>query len=168
MNNKNRLAIAVLVLLVPTAARADVVWPALYLETRLATWWSVSIGLLVELLVIWRAFALEIKKALLVDLVANAASVLLGIIFIPLAGMVWEIFPGLVFYKVFNVGTFNPTTWAATCIFAVAINAALEWAVIQKGFKLPIGKRGFWILAGANAVSVAVAFGSLFVFPVKP
>lgn len=91
-----------------------------------------------------------------------------GHLFIPLAGIVWEVFPGLVFYKVFNVGTFNPVTWAATYLLAVAINAGLEWTVIQKGFRLSIGKRGFWIIASANAISVAVAFGSLSVFPVEP
>ena len=149
-------------------ASADVVWPALYLETRLVTWWTVSIGLLVEFLVVWRAFGLSTKKALLVDFTAKAASVLLDIILIPLAaGIAWEIFPGLVFYKVFKVGTFNPATWTVTNLFAVAINTGLEWAVIQKVFKLPIGKRGFWIMAAANAVSVSVAFGSLFVFPVE-
>jgi hypothetical protein len=168
MDNKKKLAIAVFFLLLPTVACADVVWPALFLETRLATWWSVSIGLFVEFLIIWRAFDLSVKKALLVDFVANIVSALLGIILIPLAGVAWEVFPGLVFYKVFHIGTFNPATWSATYLFAVAINASLEWAVIQRGFKIPIGKRGFWIMVGANAVSVAVAFGSLFVFPVKP
>jgi len=168
MECKKAFAIAALLLLFPTAASADVVWPALFLETRLLTWWTVSIGLLVEFLVIWKAFGLSAKRAALIDLAANAASVLLGIILIPLAGIAWEVFPGLVFYKVFNVGTFNPVTWAATYLFAVAINAGLEWTVIQKGFRLPIGKRGFWIIAGANAISVAVAFGSLLVFPVEP
>jgi hypothetical protein len=166
--SSNKAIAAIALIVFPVAACADVVWPALYLETRLATWWAVSLGLVVEFIVIWKAFGLTAKKAIQVDLAANVASVLLGIILIPLAGIVWEIFPGLIFYKIFHVGTFNPVTWAATYVLAVLINAVLEWAVIVRGFKLPVGKRGFWIMAGANAASVAVAFGSLFVFPVEP
>ena len=93
----------------------------------------------------------------------NFASTLLGILLIPIAGLAWEFFPGSVLYRIFDVGTFNPGTWVMTFLFAVAINAALESLVIRWAFKTKLGKRGFWGLVVANAVSVGLAFGSLFV-----
>ena len=38
--------VAACVLAVPTYA--DVVWPALYLETRIFTWWAMALGLVIE------------------------------------------------------------------------------------------------------------------------
>ncbi|MEW6563351.1 MAG: hypothetical protein AB1400_09000 [Pseudomonadota bacterium] len=92
-------------------AQADVVWPALYLETRLFSWWAIGLGLMAEFFFIWKVFSLSPKQALLADIAANTASALLGVLLIPLAGIVWEVFPGLAFYHLFNMGTFNPITW---------------------------------------------------------
>ncbi len=150
-------------LMAAVPARADVVWPALFLETRLVTWWAISAGLVAEYLFIRHLFGFGIKKSLLADVSINAASTLLGILLIPIAGIAWEFFPGIILYKVFNVGTFNPGTWVATFLMAVAINAALESLVIRWVFKTKVGKRGFWGLFLANAISVGIAFGSLFV-----
>jgi len=135
----------------------------MFLETRLVTWWAIATGLVAEYLFVRQLFGFGVKKAILADVCMNAASTILGILLIPIAGIVWEIFPGIVLYKVFNVGTFNPGTWAMTFFFAVAINAALESLVIRWAFKTKVGKRGFWGLFLANTVSVGVALGSLFV-----
>ena len=149
-------------LLVAAPARADVVWPALFLEARLVTWWAVTTGLVVEYLFVRKLFGFGTGKAILVDVCMNAASTLLGILLIPIAGIAWEYFPGILLYTAFDVGTFNPITWIATFLLAVAINAGLESLVIRWAFKTRVGRRGFWGLFLANAVSVGVAFGSLF------
>jgi hypothetical protein len=78
-------------LLIPSIAYANVVWPALYLETRLFSWWAISVGLLVEYLFIRRVFGLSPKKALLADVIANVVSAVAGIFLIPVAGILWEI-----------------------------------------------------------------------------
>jgi uncharacterized protein (DUF697 family) len=157
---------AFILLMAALPARADVVWPALYLESRMVTWWVIALGLVVEYLFVRKIFGFSVKQALVADVVMNIASVLLGILLIPAAGIAWEFFPGIILYKVFNTGTFNPGTWAMTFLFAVAINAALESLVIRWVFKAKAGKKGFWGLFAANAISVAVAFASLFViFP---
>ncbi len=144
---------------------ADVIWPAMLLEGRLLSWWAILAGLLVEYCFVRWLTTLSAGRAVWADIAMNAASSLLGIIFIPLIGIGWEYFPGIVLYKVFDIGTFNPGTWAFTFCMAVGVNAALETFVLIKFFKQPIGKRGFWWLCVANALSVGVAFGSLFVYP---
>jgi len=146
-------------------AYADIVWPALFLEARLLTWWAISLGLIVEYMFIRYFFSFNIKKSIIVTSVMNLASTVLGIILIPLAGIAWAFFFGIVLHKLFDIGTFNPGTWAATFVFAVVISAALESLVIAKCFKTKVGKRGLMGLILANTVSVAVAFGSLFIFP---
>jgi hypothetical protein len=146
-------------------AFADVVWPALFLETRIMSWWAISLGLLIEYLFIRSFLKVSIKQSLKITLVMNLASCLLGIILTPLSGILWEIFPGILLYKIFDLGTFNPGTWTATFIMSVFINGGIEALVITKVFKTKIGKKGFWLLCAINALSIGAAFISLFIFP---
>jgi hypothetical protein len=92
----------------PTLAMADVVWPALFLEIRLLSWWAIASGLLAEYLFVRWLFSLSIKRAVIATVSANAASTVLGILLIPLAGIAWEIFPGSVYMGILKWGTFNP------------------------------------------------------------
>lgn len=144
---------------------ADVVWPALFLEQRLFSWWAIGLGLLAEFFFVRWLTTLTVRQGIVADLSMNAASALLGIILIPLAGIAWELFPGSILYKIFDIGTFNPGTWTATFLFAVLINAALESLVLRLAFKQKTDKRVFWWLCVANSLSVGLAFGSLFVRP---
>ena len=155
--------------LLPTAAYANVVWPALYLETRLFSWWAISIGLLVEFLFVKWIFTLPIKKASIATISANAVSAIAGIILIPLAGIAWELFPGSLINKVFSWGTFNPITWGATFFLGCLVNGLLEGAVYRKWFFPDFrfkSKAFLWLLA-ANSLSVGAAFISLWLKPVQ-
>lgn len=128
--------------------------------------YTILLGLTAEYIFLRQYFQFGIKKALLANLVMNTASSLFGALLIPLSGIAWEFFPGLVMYKIFNIGTFNPLTWGATFLFAVAINAAIESKVLDKIYKADVGKKGFRILFIANAISVGIAFVSLHFIPV--
>lgn len=151
-----------------SVAMADVVWPALYLETRVLAWWTIALGLLVEFLIVRPLFALPYKKAVVVTLAANAVSTVAGILLIPLAGLVWEIFPGLLYMKIPGWSTFNPITWTASFVFACLINTVIEALVYNRGFKLVVRRRQWFWLFVANAASVGMAMGSLFVSGVEP
>ena len=123
-----RLPICVVGLLActPAIALADVVWPALFLETRIFTWWAILIGLALEYLFIRRLFALSPQRAVVATVVANTISALAGLPLIPLSGVAWEIFPGMLYMSLFKWGTFNPVTWGATFVLACLINTAIE------------------------------------------
>ncbi len=156
-------------MLFPVVAHANVVWPALYLETRLFSWWAVSVGLLVEYVFVRHLFKVALPKAILATITANAASAILGVLLIPLAGIAWEVFPGLLFYHFLNMGTFNPITWCATFLIACAINVALEGLVYKKIFKFSFlfkSKMFLWFML-ANTASVGVATASLIINPVQ-
>ena len=145
---------------------ADVVWPALLLEGRILTWWAILIGLIVEYFVVRGITNLSFSRAAFADVAMNAGSAILGILLIPIAGIIWEIFPGMIIYKVFNIGTFNLGTWIATILMAAAINTFIERFVLRKVFKQPVvGKRGFWLLFAGNAISISIAFASIIYKP---
>ena len=144
---------------------ADMIWPAAFLESRLLTVWIISAGLFIEYFFVWRLTPLGAWRSILADLAMNAASTLLGIILIPLAGLAWEFFPGIVLYKLFDVGTFNPGTWTATFLLAVVINSGLELLVLKLAFRQPASGGLFWWLCLANSLSVGLAMASLLVYP---
>jgi tellurite resistance protein TehA-like permease len=138
------------------------------LEQRILSVIPITAGLIVEWLALWRGgFGLSWRKAVVVDVVMNAVSTGVGIVLIPALGLAWEYFPGLLVHKVFNVGTFNPGTWAATFVMAVLATTAIEAAVVRWGFKVSLDRPRFWILCAANGVSIAIAFASLWIYPPK-
>lgn len=165
MNRARALAVGVLLAAAPRLAWADVVWPALLLETRVATWWAVLIGLLVEWPVVAWLLSASWKRSLVATIVANAASTLLGIVLLPLSGIALEIFPGFLLYNVFNVGTFNPVTWTATVLGGAVINAGIELLVLRRFFGPVQRRRPLVVLMGINLVSVGAAMASILVSP---
>ena len=145
---------------------ADVVWPALLLEGRMLTWWAILAGLIVEYFFVRGITDLSLSRAAWADIAMNALSAMLGVLLIPIAGLIWEIFPGIVIYKIFNIGTFNPGTWIATILMAAAINTYIERFALRRFFKQPVvGRRCFWMLFLANAISITLAVASLFCYP---
>jgi hypothetical protein len=147
---------------------ADMVWPALLLEGRILTWWAILAGLGIEYFFVRGITNLSFSRAAVADIAMNAGSTLLGILLIPIAGIIWELFPGLIIYKLFDIGTFNPGTWIATILMAATINTFIERFVLRKLFKQPVArKRDFWLLFMGNAISIAIAFGSIIYSPPK-
>ncbi|HEX4630488.1 MAG TPA: hypothetical protein VH188_05940 [Chthoniobacterales bacterium] len=98
----------------------------------------------------------------------NAASTAVGILLIPISGIAWEYMAYLAVYRYWKVGTFNPVSWLATFLLAVALNAIIEQSVLRWGFRQRLGVRGFAWLSVANALSVGLALWSVFQNPPRP
>jgi hypothetical protein len=147
------------------SAQADVVWPAIILEQHLFSVIPIALGLLLELPVLLFGFGLPSIRAFIVDVCMNVVSALLGVILIPVAGLVWEIFPGLIMYSAFHMGTFNPITWGATYIIAVFTTTGVEATVVRAVFRLSVNRKRFCFLLGGNAASVGIVFVGLFIAP---
>jgi hypothetical protein len=153
---------------VSASALADVVWPALIIEQRLLSAIPIIVGLIAEWVALrFGGFGLSWKKAALVDIVMNAVSTIAGIPIIPLLGIIWEVFPGAILYKFFNLGTFNPSTWIATFVIATATTTGIEAAVVRWGFKVAMDKWRLSVLCLANSLSVGIAFASLWLYPMR-
>jgi hypothetical protein len=141
----------------PFYTTVDVLWPALYFSSSYWTWWVILAGLLIELPVVIWSFKLPLKKAIVADLLMNAASAVVGMVALAIAGIGWEIFPGTLLYKLFNLGTFNPITWSATFILAAMINTAIEGFLLRFVFKTQLTVPRLLLLGVANAVTIFLA-----------
>ena len=148
-------------LAVSFGARADVIWPALIMETRLVSAWVIALGLIIEWPVIRYLTRRAWWKSLGITVVINAVSTVAGLLLIPLGGLVWEVGPDLFMYRVLGIGTFNPVTWTATVVIAAVISTSMESLVLRWPFGHYIGRRGFGVLTLANLASTAMAAASL-------
>jgi hypothetical protein len=158
--------VALTVLAVAFAARADVVWPALFMEMRLLSVWVVVLGLAIEPVIRYLTRR-PWWTSLGITVAINAISTLVGVLLIPLAGIVWEVGPGLLMYRALGVGTFNPVTWTATVVLAALISASVEALALRWPFRHRIGRRGFGVLTLANLASTVVAAASLAIWPAE-
>ena len=165
MNSKrsNLRALWAVLLTCPALARADVVWPALYLELRLLTWYAIGAGLLIEFVFLWRYLHIPPLKAALVDVVMNGISSLAGWLLLPWIGLGYEYFPGQFLNQWLHTGTFNPVAWLLTCGIAVVLSTVIEAGAVRWIFRYPLTRRNLLWLGAANIASVAVAFASLLV-----
>ena len=146
-------------------ALADVVWPALLFASYERGVAAIVTGLIAEFLVLRYVFPMDWKKAVLVDATMNFASSLVGAFAIPLGGLLWELYPGVLIYKMLNTGTFNPITWAATCVMAIFISTGIETCVVRYAFHFQITKRRFWAVALANLLCTIIAYLSMIKHP---
>lgn len=161
MKTRTTLLIFILLCLASSPAFADFVWPAVILEERMLSWWVIAAGLLIEFLIVRRLFALTVKEAGIATLLANGVSTVAGIPLLPIAGLAWEV----VNEWLTNQGTFNPVSAVMTFLLACLINTVIEVLVYKHWYEYTVGRREVWWVFVANALSVGVAFGSLFVKP---
>lgn len=157
-------------LTVPVLAHANMVWPSIYLEERMFTWWGIVLGLVIEYPFVRHLFGLAPSRALTADVAANVVSAVAGIALIPVSGMFWETGPGTLYRWAFGWEPFGGASLAGAFIMACITNAAVEGLAYRYLVKVPFRfrSRAFLWLVLANAGSIAVAFASLWVSPLRP
>jgi hypothetical protein len=136
---------------------ANIVWPALYLISRLLSVWVILSSLFIEFFFLWKLLRLDAKQAILADVLMNLVSTILGIILIGELGLIVV----LPFRNAFGAGA-----WVATIILGIGVNGCVESMVVRQWFKPDFGLRDFWLLLAANALTVGIAYGSLGLFPI--
>jgi hypothetical protein len=141
----------------------DVVWPALYLVDRLATWWAVGIGFAIENLVLLRLLHFTKCRSLWVTSIMNGLSAFVGWHVLVWWGWYWEMAMWNYRREHYGFGTFNSLAWAETCILACLASTLIEWPVVLIATPTqPYKSTMHWLLL-ANIASVGVAFASLYV-----
>ncbi|MBE7498134.1 MAG: hypothetical protein HS117_24610 [Verrucomicrobiaceae bacterium] len=146
---------------------SNIVWPSMILTGRIVAVIPILAGLVVEFLYLRYGTTLRGVRCLWADLSMNLVSALLGLILIPLSGIGWELLASMTIYPLLNIGSFNPVTWTASVILAAIMNAVVEGFVLRSGFGLVLGRRGFWLLATVNLVTVSIAAVSVIIDPPK-
>ncbi len=136
--------------LMPISASANMVWPSLYIAEGMRSWHVILIGLIIELLFVKCFLKESYLKSTLIAFVMNLVSTILGVVAIPLSGFIGE------FLMIpFGTGTFHPTHWIMSYIFAILSNVFIEGLTIKIIFKYSF-KKIFWWLCAANAISVII------------
>jgi len=147
----------VLCFMFPSVTYANVVWPALYTETKVSSVSIILLSLVIEFFFFKWLFKLDIKKAIYYAILANIASGVFGLVLRPLSGIAYEFSLGLIVNSLFNWGTFNPVAWFFVPIFGGATNAFLELLTIRLIWKHKINKKNYFLIWIINAITVAVA-----------
>lgn len=89
-NSKKRIVSFLLCLVFPSVAYANIVWPALYTETKVSSVPIIFLSLVIEIFFFRLLFKINIKKAIYYAFFANAASGIIGFVLRPLSGLVWK------------------------------------------------------------------------------
>jgi hypothetical protein len=133
-----------------TPLYANVIWPSIYILEGMMTWWIIAAGIIIEFIFIKIFTKDSYKKSIIMDITINAISTLVGIIAIPLSGLLIELIS-----IPFNTGTFDISHWIIDFLFAVLCNTAIESLALKLIFK-KIYKKVFWWVFCSNIFSVII------------
>lgn len=147
---KYSLACLISFLFVPVCATANMVWPSLYIAEGMRSWYVILIGLIVEILFVKWFLKGTFLKSVFIAFVMNLVSTVLGVVAIPLSGFIGELL-----MIPFGTGTFHPTHWLTSYVFAILSNVLIEGLTVKFIFKHKFRKM-FWWLCVANAMSVII------------
>ncbi len=137
-------------LFIPICASANMVWPSLYIAEGMRSWYVILIGLVIEVVFVKCCIKATYPKSVLIAFVMNLVSTVLGVVAIPLSGLIGE-----VFMIPFGTGTFHPTHWLMSYVFAILSNVLIEGLTVKLIFKYRF-KKMFWWLCAVNAISIIV------------
>lgn len=157
-HNYIRTMTAVLFLSLPVAASANLIWPSLTIVSTYYIWYIILAGLLIEIVAAHIFLKTDWKRSAIMMVVTNAISAILGVLLIPVSGIVVELLT-----IPFGGGTFDLSHWILDYLCAVLVNACIEGAALKWIFKYPF-KQNFWWLCGANLISVIISILSLIIF----
>ena len=138
------------IILFSTPAFADVVWPSLYIAVGMLSVYVIIAGLLIEWLFVKYFTDTNWLKAGLVAFGMNLITCLLGIILIPISGLLVE----FIMYPV-SPATFHWSHWLMSYLVIILMNTLIEGLVIKLALKQKF-KSVFWWLFGANTISVLI------------
>lgn len=145
-----KFILILLLILIPFSARANMVWPSIFIVQQYYTWYVILIGLIVEFFAVKIFLKVGWGKAAIIDVSMNAISALIGVLLIPASGIFVE------FLTVpFGATTFHLSHWILDYVAAVLSNVVIEGLALKWIFKYPFKKNFLWLL-GANAISVII------------
>ena len=149
-------SILFLLFILPMIACADVVWPGLYIAKGIVSWQPILAGLVVELYFVMKITKYSLKKSILVDFAMNGCSAIVGIVAIPVLGLIWEVWPGQIINEYFHVGTFNILSWAGVYLLSVLLNTYIESLAVRLIFKFKFTMMNIFWLFIANLISIGL------------
>lgn len=149
-SSKQKLLLLAILTLIPFVAKANIVWPSIYIVSQYYTWYVIAIGLVIEIATVKLFLKPRWIKAFIIATVSNIISALFGIPLIPISGFIGEFI-----LLPFTSATFHLSHWIFDYLLVVICNTLVEDLTIKLIFKYPF-KKNFWWLFVANAISVII------------
>jgi len=159
-NPATRILLTAGFVVVPGTAFANLIWPEIVFTKRIVEWWIIAAGLVIEFLFLWWMFRLPLWKTLVVVVVANAVSALIGFVLLPWLGYLRELL-----LSPLRLPTFRLPNLLTALVLLTAFNVLIEGLVYRYAFGLRFGRRNIVWLILANAASAAVMFVSFSFVP---
>ncbi|MDI4647888.1 hypothetical protein [Cohnella hashimotonis] len=147
----------VLFLLVPSVAFANFVWPAMYMTSYVYSWKIILASILLEMIAIRWMTKFPILKSMVVSVVINAVSAVIGAFLLPFSGIVWELIYGPIREWIFDYGTFHWSTWITTLFIAACMNVVLEGLAMRIIFKFRSSIVHILLLFLVNTITILFA-----------
>jgi hypothetical protein len=157
IKRRNIVLLLLSCLVFPAVTYANMVWPALYAETKISSIPIILLSLILEFIFFKWLFQINIKKAIYYTVIANIASGTLGYFLRPILGLAYELTLGGILDRLFRLSTFNPIGWFVVPLIGGAINALLELLTIRSIWKHKINKRNYFLTWVVNFVTVGIA-----------
>ncbi len=134
---------------------ADVIWPSIYIVEGMESIIVIASGFVMEVLCVKFFAKQKWIKSILISAVMNAISTIVGIILIPMSGILVEFI-----LLPFDSGTFAISHWIFDYLMVVLCNVLIEGLVVNYIFNIKF-KKAFWWLFCANLLSVIICVFSL-------
>jgi hypothetical protein len=152
---KRALALAFLLTILSSPARANMIWPA-GIEALTMLFWSIPVGLFIEWIVVKTAFIPDGRTAFRAVAWANAASTLAGFLLLPFVTVMVDGIATAATHELYG------RSHDAACLvvyapFAAVFSSFVEWGVLARWFAVPGTGRAFGIILAANVATTAVA-----------
>lgn len=152
-----------IMLMLPLTASADMIWPSLYVAQGMRSWLVILAGLIIEFLVVKLFTKQSWPKSLLISVVINGISTIVGVALIPITGLLGELIM-IPADLIFDINTFHTSHWAMAYIMVVVCNVFVEGIAIKLIFKMNFTKNYLWLYI-ANILSVAICILSFGFMP---
>lgn len=156
MRKKILLAILPLIALFPTVVSANIVWPSIYIAEGMRSLGVILSGFLIETIFVKIYEKQTWLRAVLISVIMNTSSTLIGIILIPAIGFAGTLLLGFLSEYIPALGnTFDTPLWIFSYLLTVFANVFVEGSTTQYAAKIPF-KKTFWWLLAANTLSVLI------------
>ena len=154
MKKRILATIPLFIILFPTVASANIVWPSLYIAEGMRSIYVILIGLLIETIFVKIFEKQSWLRSVLISVIMNIVSTVLGIFLVPAIGFVGTLLLGFLSEYIPALGnTFDTPLWIFSYILTIFTNVLVEGYTTQYTAKIPFRKMFWWLLC-ANTLSV--------------
>jgi hypothetical protein len=146
------MTVIIFLIVFPNIAHANFEWPALFDVSGFVSIWLILFSLCIEYMAIKQITKLNIQRSVIVCLIVNVASFLVGLL---IYNLQWS--PGFIIFLA-QMG-WAQTLWIPIAFLAAVVNLIIEWLPIRYVFKVPLATNQIFMLYLLNLLTVGLSFG---------